>query len=294
MIKGYFQGLHPAVSFTYFAAVIGMTLACMHPVLSPLSFLGAAAFLVCLKGWKSLLGTMRFLLPMMLVIVLANPLFNNRGVTMLFMLFDQWITLEAIGYGAVSACQLAAVVLWFACYQEVNTSDKFLFLFGQIAPAAALLITLTLRLIPQLKSMAEEIRQVQGTLHGEENRLTQRMAAAVRNLSVLLTWSMENAVQTADSMKARGFGQRRRTTYHLFRFDSRDARCLGLIAALLAAAILFRAFGFGYVEFYPRIRSLAEGAGNLWQGGILILLYFLPVLLEKKEALRWRSYSMTA
>ena len=95
-------------------------------------------------------------------------------------------------------------------------------------------------------------------------------------------------------MKARGFGQGRRTTYHLFRFDSRDARCLGLIAALLAAAILFRAFGFGYVEFYPRIRSLAEGAGNLWQGGILILLYFLPVLLEKKEALRWRSYSMTA
>ena len=181
MIKGYFQGLHPAVSFTYFAAVIGMTLACMHPVLSPLSFLGAAAFLICLKGWKSLLGTMRFLLPMMLVIVVANPLFNHRGVTMLFMLFDQWITLEAIGYGAVSACQLAAVVLWFACYQEVITSD-----------------------------------------------------------------------------------------------------------------ILFRAFGFGYVEFYPRIRSLAEGAGNLWQGGILILLYFLPVLLEKKEALRWRSYSMTA
>lgn len=294
MIKGYFQGLHPAVSFTYFAAVIGMTLACMHPVLSPLSFLGAAAFLVCLKGWKSLFGTMRFLLPMMLVIVVVNPLFNHRGVTMLFMLFDQWITLEAIGYGAVSACQLAAVVLWFACYQEVITSDKFLFLFGQIAPVAALLITLTLRLIPQLKSMAEEIRQVQGTLHGEENRLTQRMAAAVRNLSVLLTWSMENAVQTADSMKARGFGQRRRTTYHLFRFDSRDSRCLGLIAALLAAAILFRAFGFGYVEFYPRIRSLAEGAGNLWQGGILILLYFLPVLLEKKEALRWRSYSMTA
>ena len=163
MIKGYFQGLHPAVSFTYFVAVIGMTLACMHPVLSPLSFLGAAAFLVCLKGWKSLLGTMRFLLPMMLVIVVANPLFNHRGVTMLFMLFDQWITLEAIGYGAVSACQLAAVVLWFACYQEVITSDKFLFLFGQIAPAAALLITLTLRLIPQLKSMAEEIRQVQGT-----------------------------------------------------------------------------------------------------------------------------------
>ena len=290
----YFEHLHPVCIFLYFVLVIGMTLACMHPVMLLISAAGAILFLWMLGGRRKVVGILRFVGPMFLLIAIANPLVNHRGVTLLGMFMDQWITLEAIGYGAVSACQLAAVVLWFACYQEVITSDKFLFLFGQIAPAAALLITLTLRLIPQLKSMAEEIRQVQGTLHGEENRLTQRMAAAVRNLSVLLTWSMENAVQTADSMKARGFGQRRRTTYHLFRFDSRDARCLGLIVALLAAAILFRAFGFGYVEFYPRIRSLAEGAGNLWQGGILILLYFLPVLLEKKEALRWRSYSMTA
>ena len=290
----YFEHLHPVCIFLYFVLVIGMTLACMHPVMLLISATGAALFLWMLGGRRKVLGILRFVGPMFLLIAIANPLVNHRGVTLLGMFMDQWITLEAIGYGAVSACQLAAVVLWFACYQEVITSDKFLFLFGQIAPAAALLITLTRRLIPQLKSMAEEIRQVQGTLHGEENRLTQRMAAAVRNLSVLLTWSMENAVQTADSMKARGFGQRRRTTYHLFRFDSRDARCIGLIVALLAAAILFRAFGFGYVEFYPRIRSLAEGAGNLWQGGILILLYFLPVLLEKKEALRWRSYSMTA
>ena len=37
MIKGYFQGLHPAVSFTYFAAVIGMTLAFVHIMGIPLT-----------------------------------------------------------------------------------------------------------------------------------------------------------------------------------------------------------------------------------------------------------------
>lgn len=292
MSRGYFQGLHPAVSFTYFISVIGLTLVCMHPILSVLSFLGAAAFVGSLKGGKALWGSLRFLLPMMFIIMLANPLFNHRGVTMLFMLFDQWITLEAVCYGMVSACQLAAVILWFVCYQEVITSDKFLFLFGQLAPAAALLITLTLRLIPKLKDMAGEIRQVQGTLRGKEERLTQKMAAAVRNLSILLTWSMEDAVQTADSMKARGFGQRRRTTYHLFHFDSRDARCLGLITALLAAVVLGRIYGLGTMRFYPRMTPLVQGAGSLWQAGAVLVLAFLPVILERKERLRWRSYSL--
>ncbi len=29
---------------------------------------------------------------------------------------------------------LAAVVLWFGCYNEVMTSDKFIYLFGRVIP----------------------------------------------------------------------------------------------------------------------------------------------------------------
>ena len=54
---------------------------------------------------------------------------------------------------------------------------------------------------------------------------------------------MENAVQTADSMKARGYGVKRRTTFHLFVFDSRDAAVLGLILALTGICVLGRVFG---------------------------------------------------
>ena len=201
----FFGGLHPAVSFLYFAAVLALTLVCFHPVMAALSLIGAVCFSAQLNGWRSVGLTSRFVLPMFLLIAIANPLFNHRGVTMLCMLFDQWFTLEAVCYGLVSAASLSAVIFWFTCYQAVMTSDKFLFLFGQIAPNTALLITMTLGLIPRLQERSAQIRTAQKMLLPENKRLLPRLHAANRNLSALLTWSMENAVQTADSMKARGY-----------------------------------------------------------------------------------------
>jgi energy-coupling factor transport system permease protein len=44
------------------------------------------------------------------------------------------LTLESIFYGLAAAVMLAAVVLWFGCYNEVMTSDKFIYLFGRVIP----------------------------------------------------------------------------------------------------------------------------------------------------------------
>ena len=130
----FFGNLHPAVSMAYFVLVLGLTLACMHPVTVVLSFLGASWFSIWLRGWRAYGHTMRFVGPMFLLIALANPLFNHRGVTMLFTINHLWYTLEAMCYGLVSGCSLCAVIMWFTCYQEVMTSDKFLYLFGKPFP----------------------------------------------------------------------------------------------------------------------------------------------------------------
>lgn len=160
----FFGTLHPAVSMCCFVCVIGLTLACPHVVTVLLSLLGGAMFNLALRGGKAFGRTMRFVLPMFLIVCIGNPLVNHRGVTMLFLLFDQWITLEAIVYGVVTACSLAAVILWFGCYQEVMTSDKFLYLFGKIAPATALLITSALRFIPQMQQNAAQIKESRAML----------------------------------------------------------------------------------------------------------------------------------
>lgn len=289
----FFANLHPAVSFLYFVMILGLSLACFHPVTAALSLLGAILFSAQLNGWRSVAATGKFVLPMFLLIAIANPLLNHRGVTMLFMLFDQWFTLEAVCYGLVSAASLSAIIFWFSCYQTVMTSDKFLFLFGQVAPNVSLLITMTLGLIPRLQQRSREIRTAQKMLLPEQKRLLPKLRAANRNLSALLTWSMENAVLTADSMKARGYGVRRRTTFHLFFFDTRDAVVLGLLLALGGVCILGRVFGHGTMEFYPRMDAVLTGASGTVLYITFGLLVLLPTILEIKEKIVWRCCGLT-
>lgn len=288
----FFGTLHPAVSMCYFVCVIGLTLACPHVVTVLLSLLGSTLFNLALRGRKAFGRTMRFVLPMFLLVCIGNPLVNHRGVTMLCLLFNQWITLEAIVYGVVTACSLAAIILWFGCYQEVMTSDKFLYLFGKIAPATALLITSALRFIPQMQQNAAQIKQSRAMLQDNSPRLFQKLAHAIQNLSALLGMSMENAVQTADSMKARGFGARRRTTFHLFRFDARDARTLALMLTLCGICVVARCYGHGYMEYYPRITALTMGASSMTMFILFAALMLLPSILEAKEAVVWRSYGL--
>lgn len=288
----YFDALHPVVCLLYFAAVLAFTLTCMHPVMTALSLLGAVLFAARLEGWDRVASTGKFVLPMFLLVAIANPLFSHRGVTLLFILFDQWVTLEAVVYGVVSAASLSAVIYWFVCYQVVMTSDKFLFLFGQIAPNSALLITMTLGLIPRLQSRSRQIRQAQQMLCPDQDRVLQRMRTAVRNLSALLTWSMENAVQTADSMKARGYGVRRRSTFHLFVFDTRDALLLSLFLSLTLVCAIARGFGHGAMDYYPRMDTVITGPSGLVLYTMFGILCLIPVLLEVKEAHQWHCWNL--
>lgn len=285
----YFEHLHPICIFAYFVLVIGLTLACMHPVMMAISCAGALLFLGRLRGKKGVLAQLRFLAPMFLLIAVANPLINHRGVTLLGMLFNQWITLEAICYGVTAGLSLAALILWFACYSEVMTSDKFLYLFGKAAPGISLLITMTLRLVPKLKSQLREIQESQGMLREAPRSIGGKLHAALRHTSTLIGWSVENAVDEADSMKARGYGLRRRTTFHLFHFDSRDGRFLGGLLALGGACAAARLLGHGRMEFYPRMDGLLTGPGGVALWLMFALLASLPALLEGKEALKWRS-----
>lgn len=288
----YFEHLHPICILIYFVAVIGLSLACLHPVMLVISCGGALTFLVLLKGRRNAAGQLRFALILFLAIAIGNPLVSHRGVTYLGMVFNQWITLEAVCYGITAGLSLASLILWFACYSAVMTSDKFLYLFGQIAPATSLLITMTFQLIPKLKGQLTQIQQAQGMISPQGSRLKTLFANALHHTSALIGWSVENAVEQADSMKARGYGLKRRTTFHLFHFDSRDARFLGVLLALDGSCMVARVLGHGTMEFYPRMSDAVTGAGGIALYGLFALLVCMPAALEGKEILRWRSYGL--
>ena len=286
-----FKTLHPICSFSYFVAAIILVLICQNPIAMLEALAGAVFFLHCMekgKVWKRL----RYLLPMLLLIAFANPLLNHRGVTRLVKVMNQWVTLEALCYGITAGLSLAALILWFGCYQEVITSDKFLYLFGKAAPGTALLISMALNLVPKLEQELQQIREGQEMLYPEKPGRMEKVRKAIRHVSTLLGWSLENTVEQVDSMKARGYGLRKRTTFHLFRFESGDYKFMLLLLLLGGSCIIGRCLGYGPMEFYPRMDSLVNGAGDILFYLVFLVLMWLPGLLEWKEELLWRSYDL--
>ena len=282
---------HPLVSFGYFVAVIAGTLLFIHPFFSYISLACAIVFSAFVNGKKALWATLGFGVPMFLFIALANPIFNHRGATILFYIGGNPVTMEAFLYGLVSAGMMFAAVVWFTCYNTVVTSDKFLYVFGRVLPSIALIVSMTLSLIPKLMAQVKVIADSQRTLglDWKSGTVPERIRAGARILSILVSWALEDAVITADSMRARGYGQHRRSSFSVFRFSKRDGIMLALIGVFLAAEILTYATGRGTMTFYPSVIPPSTDAAGILLYGAFFALGILPTAIQIKEDRKWKK-----
>ena len=201
-----FSSYHPVINFMYFALVLVFSMFFMHPVSLLISLAGAIAYHLYLNGRKALRFQLLFLLPMALMAALINPAFNHEGATLLaYLPSGNPLTLESIAYGFAAAAMLAAVVLWFSCYTAVMTSDKFVYLFGRVIPALSLVLSMTLRFVPKFKAQIQVVSEAQRCVGRDVSNgsVLQRLRNGITILSIMVTWALENAIETADSMKSR-------------------------------------------------------------------------------------------
>ena len=230
-----FSSYHPAVNFLYFGLVLFFTMCFLHPACLLLSLAAALRYAVCLNGRRAVRRSLRYLLPAALLAALINPAFNHQGATILtYLPSGNPLTLESIAYGLAAAALLSAVVTWFSCYTAVMTSDKFVYLFGRVIPALSLVLSMALRFVPRFQVQARAVSQAQRCVGRDvsDGSLLQRLRNGVTILSILLTWCLENALETADSMKSRGYGLPGRTAFSIYRLDDRDQAALWWLGAL--------------------------------------------------------------
>ena len=273
-----FSAFHPAVLAVYFVSVLGLAMFCSHPALHLLALMGGILFLV-MSGKKPGLG---LALLLFLGAALTNPLFSHRGATTLFFFNQNPVTLESILYGVGLGGMLAAVLFWFQAFHAVMTADKLLFLLGRLSPKLSLLLSSALRFTPLLKGQAVKMRESRRAM-GLEGGLK----GTLKTFSALITWSLENAIDTGAAMKARGYGLKGRSHYSLFRFTAADGAFLAVILLLDAAVLVPQALGRLNFTYYPTL----QGAGlDLWAAFGLVAfgcLSLLPAIIEGKELLQW-------
>ena len=286
-----FSSCHPTVNFLFFGSVLLFTMFSMHPIGLVISLAAAIGYNVYLNGRQAVRLQLCYLLPMALLAMIVNPAFNHQGTTILcYLPTGNPLTLESIAFGAASALLLAAVITWFSCYNAVMTSDKFVYLFGRIIPALSLVLSMTLRFVPKFKAQFRVVRDAQQTMGRDTSSgsVVRRIRHAVTIFSIMLTWSLENAIETADSMKSRGYGLPGRSAFSIYRFDDRDRAAL----VWIGACDFFVLCGFltGGLEWHwwP-----AMGGAPVTMLTVLFHLVFLalcltPVIINGKEDRAWK------
>lgn len=284
-----FSQRHPLVNFMFFVGAIGCSAVLLHPAYLAAELLCAGGYYLLLngrKGWKMIAG----LLPLALFLAGINPLFNTRGQTVLFYVLNRPYTAEALLYGAVIAGMFAAMVLWFGCYNAVLTGDKFTSLFGNLIPALSLVLVMVLRMIP---GFLHKIRQISGARKSigkgaaEGSSLRERLQDGLVVLSALTDWALDGSVVTCDSMRARGYGTARRSSFRLYRMKAADWALLGLMAALLALLLVWSFRGAAAAEFTPRLYIAPLTAANLPGLAACCLFLLIPIALQTKETIQW-------
>ena len=223
-----FDLFHPVVAFGYFAVMFALSMTAMQPVYLAISLASVLSYSAVLCGWRATGRSLLWQLPLVAVVALANPLFSASG-------------------------------------SQVLTSDKVMTLFGGVAPTIGLMLSMTARLVPQFVRRGNGIADVERACTAarpaeEPAGKLAVMRGYLRRTSVLMGWGMEDSLETAGAMKARGWGAAaRRTTYARYRF---------------------RRF-----RFYPTIGGLAPW----WNYLPYALFACLPLAITAKEHLRWRA-----
>ncbi|OQB12906.1 MAG: Energy-coupling factor transporter transmembrane protein EcfT [Firmicutes bacterium ADurb.Bin193] len=285
-----FKGYHPFVNFTYFTFVLAFSMVLMHPVCLVISFLCAFIYSVRLNGKKTLKFNVVYMLPMLIIAVGINMAFNHEGATIItYFKNGNPLTLESIVYGTAASVMLITIICWFSCCNAVMTSDKFIYLFGRLIPSLSLILSMTLRLVPKFKAQAKVVADAQRCLGRDVSHggLVKRARHGMTILSILITWALENAIETADSMKSRGYGLAGRSAFSIYRFDKRDKKALLTILASGFYVLTGALSGGLYFRYFPSVKGMAYTGYS----ASVVLVYFVlcitPVVIDVWEDRKW-------
>lgn len=285
-----FSRLHPVVNFTYFTAVILFSMIFMHPIFLIISLICSFIYSVYLSGAKALKFNILGMIPLLILITIFNPVFNHQGETTLFFMNDHGITFESLFFGACAGVMFVSVIIWFSCYNKVMTSDKFMYLFGKIIPALSLVLSMTLRFVPKFREQLKVVEEGQKCIGRgySQGTVLKMIKNGVKVISIMITWALENGIETSDSMKARGYGLKGRTSFSLYRFDSRDKKCLICIILLIAIVLIGAFCGYDTINFFPIIMyKKVTFVSSLFYFAYMMLCIF-PVIIDVREDMVWK------
>lgn len=286
---GAFARFHPLTLLLYYLSVLTAAVFVINPIITFLTLLGGLLFCAVILQRRNFLKSLWHYLLLIIILSLANPLFTHHGDTPLLFINGKPITFEAVLYGVNMALTVTAVLMWCTGLSKTFTSDKVIYLFGKPFPKLALVLSMTLRYIPLFKTEYKKISDAQKVMGMfSSSGVIDKVANALKIFSALITFTLENSVDTSLSMNGRGYGLSHRTSFSLFKFTKRD--CLMIAVNIVLISLVFFAIGNRAIEFYfyPIVSQLTPDTLATVSYVTYGILVFIPFAVEIKEVITWK------
>lgn len=284
------QSIHPFVMFFYYSCVGFFAMFFNHPVFLMAGCLALVMVNLTHDGGQAMKQWTRLMIGMTLLLILVNPFINSRGTHVFFYFRGKQVTLEATLYGIVTSMSLVMILLLFISLNFVLHGNKLLYIFSRILPKTAFLVMLSIRFVPLLKRRLTEIQDVQ-RLKGmtiRQGSIRERAKSGMSIMQILLAWSLEEAIETADSMKARGYGSGKRRPYIPFKITKVDRNWLIYLGVFFILSVGGGFLGYGKIIIYPMLGTLQFYPLDwvVFISSLAIILF--PAFVEGREQLKWK------
>ncbi len=267
-----FAGRHPAVIFFYILACVIWTMIVRHPAALLLSFAASAVYCVILLGIRRWSQSILAGFGILFFAAVVLPFFSHQGVTPLFYVNGMAVTWESVYYGGMMTVMLLAVLQWCQVAGCLLDSEKLLYFTGRTIPTTGLMLMMIFRAIPDLRDRYRQIHEAQLGLGavGGEAFLWKRIPHFLREISVLISWALEDSIEVSVSMESRGYRTGKRTWFHLFRFRREDLYWIIFMAAAFFGMFFCEFRGMLKAYYFPEIYQtpLSAFAGIALAAGV--------------------------
>lgn len=211
--------------------------------------------------------------------IFINIMTNHRGETYLFYLNDNVVTLESIVYGGILGLQIVLLIHISAILSRRMTADKLVIVTGSLSPSLAILLSMAIRNIGRYHHKIQEIYRYQ-KCESRSEHMWEKLFLSIRTMSIMVNWALENGLELADSMIARGYQSGRRSSYAPVRFLVQD----GVECVCLLLFVLLWEWGQPFTMITPYIQI---GVCPWWI--VLTVGYMGYVLVEEKYEDRYQE-----
>lgn len=305
--------IHPAVYIIYYVIWLVFLFLFNNPYYIIASFIGILV-LISLQGIRSeFKNIIKMVIPMTILIFIFNPLIYHEGVHRFYIIGSYFITLEATVYGCIMCVTLLLILVLFASYNSAVSYQEMLYIFSKKFSNLSMVMIMALRFVPLLNFRAVEVRDINklkvdvndytcdnnssNDEFKEKNNekssksFTDKIKDMASVFGVVVSWSLEDSMLTAKSMKSRAYGVSKRTNYLSFNFNLIDCILIILMIIISVVECVGLAYGYGRIAIYPVINfSFSQLPLNiffaLW---IVFLLIF--ICLEVYERILWYNHN---